>query len=83
MKKDTALSVAMPTIKIITLGMLMWGANVLSTEATAGSACYTCSTVGGAYNCVEPNPGGSGYSACAEWHESGSCILSGTSCTAS
>ena len=54
MKKDIARSVAMPTIKIITMGMLMWGAHVLTTEPAAGASCYTCSLVGGQADCVEP-----------------------------
>lgn len=71
MKKDVALSVAMPTIKIITMGLLMWGAHTLTVEPAKGFACYTCSMVGGLPDCVMPGPGKAGATG---------CMFTGTSC---
>lgn len=79
MKKDIARSVAMPTIKVITMGMLMWGAHVLTTEPAAGASCYTCSLVGGQADCVEPGPGRPGSTQCF-FTGLGYCQFSGDPC---
>lgn len=81
MKKDTALSVAMPTIRVITMGMLMWGTHVLTAEPA--NACSTCSSVfepgGGSHpGCVEPGPGSGGASGCIAVGDD--CSLVGDSC---
>jgi hypothetical protein len=82
MKKENALSV----MKIFTMGMLMWGAHVLTPETASGASCLSCSWVSGDPTCSEPNPGGSGREGCTLVTIPGlgeECIYSGADCTAS
>jgi hypothetical protein len=80
MRKDVALSVAMPTIKIITMGMLMWGVHGLTVEPARAATCYTCSWIDDCPAvCSEPGPGDMGFTGCVT-NGSGGCQYSGSQC---